>query len=129
MLTQGEIKDLVVDALSADTDLTNLIADRLYWIGSQEMSNVFPRVVYTVFDTIGEYSFGDSALVATSEDYTFQINVYADSTDSVVMDDIIARIKVVMVGLCFRNTSSPGEFQDEDITKIVRPTRWEYINV
>lgn len=129
MLTQGGIKDLVLVALAADTALTALVGTRIDWLARPVVENTFPRIVYTVFDTSGNYSFGNSALVTSSEDYTFQLDVYSDPNDSVVMDDIITRIKAVMVNLCFRNTSSPGEFLEEDINKIVRSTRWDYINV
>lgn len=129
MLTQGQLKDLVLDALAADTALTALVGQRIDWIGNTTEADIFPKIEYTVFDTDGSYAFGDSKLEAVSEDYTFQLNIYADPNSSAVMDDIVERVKAVMVDLCFRNSLSPGEFLDDDINKVVRPMRWEYINV
>lgn len=129
MQTQNQLRTTVYDALLADTPLTNIIGTRLNWIARPTAQDTYPLLVYKVFDTVGAYSFGDSALNTISEDFTIQIDAYTDPSDITNMDTIIERLKIVMVGLCFRNISSPVEFLETDINKIVRSTRWEIINV
>jgi len=129
VLTQSEIRELIYNALTSDTELTSIISDRIFWLGSEPINNDFPRLTYFIYDTVAGYSFADGGLGRTSEEYGVQINVYTDPSDIANMDAIVERIKAIMTNLCFRNTSTPVEFLDTDINKVVRPTRWEYTNV
>ena len=127
MHTQAQLRATVYNALIGDTALTDIIGDRLYTIAKPTISEAFPLITYSFFDTSAEYAFGGSS--ARSEDIIFQINAYTDPGKISQMDAIIERIKAVMTGINYRNISSPITFLEEDIDKIVRPVRWEIINV
>lgn len=127
METQGQIRARIYNALLADTALATIISDRLYWVGKPTITDTFPLLNYSILDTSGGYVFGQNS--ANSEDYSIQIDVYTEPSDVTNMDAIIARIKAVMTTQCFREASSPIEFLESDINKIVRPMRWEAINV
>jgi len=127
METQGQLRARIYNALLADSALTTIIDDRLYWIGKPVTTDTFPLLNYSILDTSGGYVFGQKS--ANSEDYSIQIDVYTDPSDITNMDAIIARIKAVMTTECFREISSSIEFLEPDINKIIRPMRWETINV
>lgn len=127
MLTQLQLRTEVYNALIADTALTNIIGTRLFWLSRPTSEDTYPLLIYKIFDSPADYAFG--LIPAISEEFTFQIDVYTDPNDITNMDTIIERIKVIMTTIGYRNTSSPIEFLESTINKIIRPTRWERINV
>lgn len=128
MMTQNQIKALFYNALVNDASLQAIIGDRLYWIAKPTETDTFPLITYTIFDTTGSYVF-DNFVSASNETYTIQFNIYAGPSDLVNMDAIYERLKAVLVPLCFRNITTPQEFLEESINKVIRPVRFEYINV
>lgn len=126
MLTEKQITAELYNALTGDATLTNLIGDRLYWIARPTKDNTFPLIVYSKVDNIAGYAFGGSL---QSDEGVVQLDVYTDPSEVNQMDDIVQAIKPIMQGLCYRNTSTPPQFLEADINKIVRPIRWERINV
>ncbi len=129
MQTQAQLRATVYNALLGDTALVTIIGDRLYTLGKNTLSEAtdFPLITFSFFDTSAEYAFGGSS--ARSEDIIFQLNVYTDPGKINQMDAIIERIKAAMTSINYRNISRPIRFLEEDIDKIVRPVRWEIINV
>ena len=121
MKTQSQLRAAIYNALYNDTTLTN----NIYWIGRPTVSNAFPCIVYSMIDTVGGYSFEGRA----SELVQFQIDLYVDPSSAAVMDAQHEKIKTLMEGLNYRLMSSPAEFLDADINKVIRITRWEFINV
>jgi len=130
MLTQNQMRAKVYNAITNDLTLTGLIDDRLYWIQKPTETDVYPLITYKFVDTIPDYSFGGPGINAQSEEYTVQLDVYTGSNDIVVMDNICEQLKVVMSAECMRLINSNVEFAPDGLQdKIVRPQRWEYINV
>lgn len=128
MLTQNQIKTQIYNALNNDVALTALVANRIYWIAKPTITDTFPLVIYKIIDTSGNYAFGDKQSI--SEEYTVQIDVYTSSSDVLTMDSIIDRVKTVMQTQCFRLIASPGIFIADGLDNIVvRPQRWDWINV
>ena len=85
-----------------------------------------PLIVHQFLDTSGEYSFG---IDLSAESVTFQIDLWADPSDITNMDAMYQAVKTIMNGLDYMNINSGIELIDTDITKVVRPTRWERYNV
>ena len=79
MQTQAQLRAIVYNALLADTDLTDIIGDRLYTIGKPTISNTYPLLTYRFFDTSAGYAFNENS--AISEDIIFQINAYTEVGD------------------------------------------------
>ena len=119
MKTRGELRTEFYNALNTALSGT---AD-VYWLGN-ETKKPYPQVVYKFFDQSGEYSQGK---VLSAETIIFQVDIYVDNSSD--MDAIYELIKGALVPLCYRNINGPIEFIDESTTKIIRPIRWEKINV
>jgi len=127
MQTQAQLRAEVYNALIANSTLNTLLSGRVYWSSRPTVDNTFPLIVYRIFDSPSDYAFGNSS--AISEEYTFQIDLYTSPSEISEMDTGIEGIKEAMETLCYRRTSSSIEFLEADIDMIVRPVRWERINV
>ena len=121
MRTQSQLKAEIYNTLLNDTILTNDI----YWLGRPTVSNAFPLITYSSIDSYAQYSFEARA----SEVVQFQLDLYVDTSAMAVMDAQYEQIKIVMEGLDYRLMSSPAEFLETTLNKIIRVTRWEIINV
>ena len=131
MLTQNEFRAKVYNAITSDLTLQGLIGNRLYWIQQPTDSNVFPLIVYKFVDTVDSYSFkSGNGLNLSSEEYTIQLDIYTSSSDVTSMDNICDALQNVLVGECMRRINSNVEFPADGLQhKVVRPQRWDYINV
>jgi len=121
MKTQSQLKAAIYNALYDDTILTN----NIYWLGRPTVSNAFPLITYSSVDTFADYNFCGKS----SEVVQFQLDLYVDPSAMAVMDTQYEQIKIVMEALDYRLMSSPAEFLEETLNKIIRVTRWEIINV
>lgn len=121
MQTQSQLRAAVYTGLYNNTTLTN----NIFWLGRPTVSNSFPCIVYSIIDSLGDYSFCGKQ----SEVVQFQIDLYTDPQDVATMDTQIETIKTVMEGLGYRNIGTPAEFLDAEIAKVIRASRWEIINV
>lgn len=122
MKTQAQLRAELYNALKDDTTLP----DEIFWIGKPTATDTFPCIIYSILNTVGGYAFQDGLV---SEDFTVQLDVYTDVGADANMDTIVNRLNTVMESIHYRNIGGSIEFMDADINKIVRPTRWEKINV
>jgi len=122
MKTQAQLRAELYNSLKDDITLP----DEIFWVGKPTVTDTFPCIIYLMLNTLGGYAFQDGLV---SEDFTVQLDVYTDVSDGTNMDIIINRLNTVMESICYRNIGMPSEMFDADINKIVRPTRWEKINV
>lgn len=124
MKTQNQLRAEIYNALYANSTLPNDI----YWIARPTVINS-PIIVYNVLDTTGAYVYGSGAIVRSSEDFTVQVDIYVSPEEVNLMDSYMEAVKTVMETINYRNLGSPVEFFETDINKVVRPTRWERLNV
>lgn len=121
MKTQSQLRSTVYNALLNSTAITN----NIYWLSRPTVSNQFPCITYGVLDTTGSYAFCGKQ----SELFQIQIDLYCDPSEITAMDTQFEGIKTAMEGAGYRLISSPAEFLEADINKIVRASRWEVVNV
>ena len=129
MKTIKQVRAEFYNALISDTDLTDLVDDRIYWLNRPTVKNTFPMITYQYFDTVGEYTLGGTGVNRSVDDITFQTNIYVDKSDIDAMHDIMECLKTVLNGIGYRNINSPITFFEVDIDKNVKPMRWEGFNV
>lgn len=121
MNTQTQLRATVYNALKNSSTVT----DNIYWLSRPTVKNDFPCIVYYVLDSFGQYNFCGKS----SEVVQMQIDLYIDPKKISTMDTQYEAIKTAMESINYRLISSPAEFVEEDINKIVRCSRWEIINV
>lgn len=129
MNTIGQVRSEFYNAILADTNITNLISDRLYWINRITVENDFPLVTYQYFDTSGEYSFDDTGVNRVADNIVFQTNIYVSPQNISDMDTLVENLKTALNAIGYRNINAPIEFLDSEIQMNVRPMRWEKWNV
>ena len=126
MKTEAQLRAEVYSELLANTDLTDVIGNRLYWISRPTLENDFPLVTYSRLDGPSTYAFNHSV---QSEAISFQFDIYVDTGKAEDMDSIVEAIKDSMENICYRLISTSPIFPETDINKNVKALRWERLNV
>jgi hypothetical protein len=122
MKITSELRTELFTALNASAILNN----NILWSAQPKDVSSFPCLIYTFLNDIGSYVFGTGL---TSEEIVFQIDIITEPSDKTNMDLIVTTLKSVMFGIGYRNIGIAAETLDEDIQKLIKPTRWERINV
>jgi len=122
--TVKELRAEFYDAIKAG--LLPLVSDRIYRINKVTISNNFPLITYQYMETSGEYTMG---VTRVADDVIFQTDIYVDPQEIDKMDDIVELMKTTLNAIGYRNTNSPIEFFDAEISENIRPMRWERYNV
>lgn len=97
----------------------------LFWLSKPSATSSFPMATYQVLDDAGVYSFGTNV---SAQDRTFQLDVYANPSEIVDLDNKIDSIKTALHAINYRQVGSQAEFLDSELNKVVRVTRWERYN-
>jgi glucan biosynthesis protein len=126
MLTNIQFKAMLYNAITGDTALMSAISNRFYWIQNPDKVT-FPCMVYSILDTTAEYTF--QATRETTETIDIQIDIYIDHKEITTLSTILERLKIVLTPLNFMMQSGQAEISDEVTKKIIKATRWRYINV